>query len=82
MNRRSGIVLCMLVFCALLSGCGCGKKSEKDPAQEQVLEITITPAVTPTLSPSEIDPDAVVTNGSVTMVNEYLAGQGGSGEEE
>lgn len=69
----SGILLCLFA-----GGCGCGKK-EKDPAEEQVLEITITPAVTPTPQPSEINPDAVTTSGDITMVNVYLEQKGDSG---
>lgn len=72
-TRKGRILLLMLaVLCIFLSGCGCGEKKEKDPAEQQVLKITITPAVTPTLAPSEINPDAVVTNGNLTMVNSYL----------
>lgn len=66
----SGLLLC------LFAG-GCGKK-EKDPAEEQVLEITITPVVTPTPQPSKINPDAVTTSGDITMVNVYLEQKGGS----
>lgn len=62
----AGILLCLFA-----GGCGCGKK-ETDPAEEKVLEITITPVVTPTPQPSEINPDAVTTNGDITMINSYL----------
>lgn len=73
-------VLSVLMFCAFLSGCGCGKK-KKDPAAEQVLKISITPEPSPTPKPEEVNQDAVVTNGNITMVNEYLTKQGSSNEE-
>jgi hypothetical protein len=50
--------------------CGCGQK-EKDPSMTEVIKISITPKATPTEEPEKINPDAVVTNGSITMVNEY-----------
>ena len=62
-------VLSVLMFCAFLSGCGCGKK-KKDPAEPS-----------PTPKPEEVNQDAVVTNGNITMVNEYLTKQGSSNEE-
>ena len=73
-------VLSVLMFCAFLPGCGCGKK-KKDPAAEQVLKISITPEPSPTPKPEEVNQDAVVTNGNITMVNEYLTKQGSSNEE-
>lgn len=60
------------LLCTALAGCGCGKK-KTDPASEQVLKISITPEPSPTPAPEEIDPEAVVTNGNLTMVNSYLA---------
>ena len=48
-------------------------KKKTDPASEQVLKISITPEPSPTPAPEEIDPEAVVTNGNLTMVNSYLA---------
>lgn len=68
-----------LLLCLFAGGCGCGKK-ETDPAEEKVLEITITPVVTPTPQPSEINPDAVTTNGDITMVNSYLEQKGSSSQ--
>jgi hypothetical protein len=50
--------------------CGCGQK-EKDPSMTEVMKISITPKATPTEEPERMNPDAVVTNGSITMVNEY-----------
>lgn len=76
MNRRyvrKCLLAAVLLSCSLFSGCGCAK--EKDPESQQVMEITITPDPTPTPDPMEINPDAVVTNGNMTMVNEYLAGE-------
>lgn len=83
--KRTKIICAAAVsalLCASLAGCGCGKK-EKDPASEQVLEISITPEPSPTLAPEEVDPSAVVTNGDITMVNSYLteSGAGGSGKD-
>ena len=74
-------VLSVLFLCVFLSGCGCGKK-KKDPAGEQVLKISITPEPSPTPKPEEVNQDAVVTNGNITMVNEYLTKQGRSTDEE
>lgn len=69
-NRKRLWMTAVLLACSLTSGCGCGK--EQDPEAEKVLEITITPEPTPTPDPLEMDPGAVVTNGNLTMVNEYL----------
>ena len=69
--RKTAAVMTIALLCISAAGCGCGKK-EKDPASEQVLKITITPEPTPTPAPEEINPDAVVTNGNITMVNGYL----------
>ncbi len=74
-------VLSVLFLCVFLSGCGCGKK-KKDPAGEQVLKISITPEPSSTPKPEEVNQDAVVTNGNITMVNEYLTKQGRSTDEE
>lgn len=73
-------VLSVLILCVFLSGCGCGKK-KKDPAAEQVLKISITPEPSPTPKPEEVNQDAVVTNGNITMVNEYLTKQASTHEE-
>lgn len=70
----------MLLLCVFLAGCGCGKK-KKDPASEQVLKITITPEPTVTPKPEELDQSAVVKNGNITMVNEYLVQQSRSGKD-
>lgn len=76
--RKVFLGMAFLLACSLLSGCGCGKKKDEDPNSQEVLKISITPQPTPTPDPVEIRPDSVVTNGNVTMVNEYLAG--GEGE--
>ena len=73
-------VLSVLILCVFLSGCGCGKK-KKDPAAEQVLKNSITPEPSPTPKPEEVNQDAVVTNGNITMVNEYLTKQASTDEE-
>lgn len=58
----------------LLTGCGSKKKNAED---ESVIKISTAPEPTATPAPEEIDPDAVTTNGDLTMVNEYLAENGG-----
>ena len=70
-----GILMMVSILCVCTLFSGCGKEKETDAASTQVLEITITPAVTPTPAPGEVNPDAVITNGNLTMVNEYLAGE-------
>ena len=73
------------IFCltaCLLTGCGCGKAKEKDAMTEEVIKITITPEPTATPVPEQVNPDAVVTNGNVTMVNEYLLQEGQQNGEE
>lgn len=72
-GRKIAIGICLILLCAAVGGCG---KKEKDPATEQVLEISITPIVTPTPKPSETNPDAVTVNGDITMVNTYLLEKG------
>ena len=66
----------LLLICSLLTGCGCGKKKERDKTSEEVVRISITPEVTPTPIPEQVNPDAVVTNGGITMVNQYLVEKG------
>ena len=39
---KTVLILCILVCCVTLAGCGCGKK-KTDPASEQVIKISITP---------------------------------------
>lgn len=62
----------LLLACMLLVFPGCGAK-EKDPTREEIIKISITPMPTATPAPSELAPEAVVTEGNLTMVNEYLA---------
>lgn len=62
----------LLLACMLLVFTGCGAK-EKDPTREEIIKISITPMPTATPAPSELAPEAVVTEGNLTMVNEYLA---------
>ena len=77
-NNFAVIALCIILSCALLSGCG--KKKEVDEASSQVIQISVAPEATPTLAPDQVSSDAVVTNGNMTMVNEYLADQNTSAE--
>ncbi|MEQ2371311.1 hypothetical protein WMO28_10220 [Blautia sp. CLA-JM-H16] len=59
---------------ALLTGCGSKKKTD---AADSVIKISTAPEPTVTPDPKTVDPDAVTTNGNLTMVNEYLAENGG-----
>ena len=69
---KTVLILCILVCCVTLAGCGCGKK-KTDPASEQVLKISIIPTPSLTPEPEQVDSAAVTTNGDVTMVNIYAA---------
>lgn len=71
MKRKIGISF-LLVTLAVSLFCGCGEKKEEDPTKSSVMKITITPQPSPTPQPMEIMPEAVVTEGNLTMVNEYL----------
>mgnify|MGYP002728050745 FL=1 len=61
---------------ALLTGCGSKKKNAEE---ESVIKISTAPEPTATPDPKTVDPDAVTSNGNLTMVNEYLADQSTSG---
>ncbi len=69
-GRKRGWKAGMVIFLGVFLFAGCSR--EKDPAEQQVLEITITPEPTPTPEPAQLDPEAVETTGSLTMVNGYL----------
>lgn len=71
--RKGPAILAVFAAAALLTGCGCGKKEKPDDESTKVMQITITPEVTPTMAPEQVSADAVVTNGKYTMVNQYLA---------
>ena len=43
-----------------------------------MIKISTAPEPTATPDPKTVDPDAVTTNGNLTMVNEYLAENGGA----
>ena len=78
MKKQKKIICTAVVLCTcLLFGSGCGKKKTEDAETSQVIQISIAPeqseAVTPT--PQQTNSAAVVTNGNLTMVNEYLAQQ-------
>lgn len=69
-HKKIYTVISLLVLCCVfLTGCG---KKQTDPASEQVLKITITPEPSPTPAPDQVNSDAVVKNGNITMVNSYL----------
>lgn len=73
-NKKAIITICILAAAAAISGCG--KKSAPDAASSQVIQISVAPEeTTPTPAPDQIDSSAVTTNGNLTMINEYLAGQ-------
>lgn len=59
----------------LLTGCGSKKKTD---AADSVIKISTAPEPTATPDPEKVDPDAVISNGNLTMVNEYLAENGGA----
>lgn len=74
-NKKS-MVMAVVLLLACVFAAGCGSKSGKaDPASEQVLKITITPEPTATPAPDQVNSDAVVQNGNITMVNSYLEQQ-------
>ena len=73
--QKMAAVGAVLLACAVVSGCGCGKAKKPDEKSQGVMEITITPAATPTPDPGQMNPAAVSTNGTLTMVNGYLAEQ-------
>ena len=72
MRKRYRIMAAVFLAAGLFSGCG----GSKDPESTQVIQLTITPEATPTPELSQVNPDAVVTNGSLTMINEYTADHG------
>ena len=72
-NKQKLIILCMILACITISGCG--KEKVVDEASSKVIQISVAPVVTPTPAPDQINADAVATNGNLTMVNGYLAGQ-------
>ena len=64
----------MVALCIAVTGCG--KKKVVDEESSQVIQISLPPVnVTPTPDPEQINADAVVRNGNLTMVNGYLTGQ-------
>lgn len=60
----------MAMSAVLLTGCGSRKKTD---AADSVIKISTAPEPTATPDPKTVDPDAVTSNGNLTMVNEYLA---------
>ena len=71
-NRRAVAILLTGLSCVIIAGCG--KKKELDAASSKVLPITVAaPSNTPSVE--QVDSAAVTTNGNLTMVNEYLAGE-------
>ena len=72
--KQKMIVLCMVLFCTAVTGCG--KEKVVDEESSHVIQISLPPVnVTPTPDPEQVSADAVVTNGNLTMVNGYLTNQ-------
>ena len=72
-GKKTAIVLTVLLAGVMMTGCG---KKAADAKSTQVIQISVAPEeTTPTPAPDQIDSSAVTTNGNLTMVNEYLAGQ-------
>lgn len=73
-NKKKIAILCMVLLSVLTSGCG--KEKTVDEVSSQVIQISVAPVeATPTPAPDQVDSAAVVTNGNLTMVNDYLADQ-------
>ena len=72
-GKKTAIVLTVLLAGVMLTGCG---KKAADAESTQVIQISVAPpSPTSTPAPDQVDSAAVTTNGNLTMVNEYLAGQ-------
>ena len=72
---RGGIMAVgLLVIVIFIGKCACSKKpaGTQDESSMGVMTITVAPSPTPTEVPRQVSSDAAVTNGNVTMVNEYL----------
>lgn len=72
---RGGVMAVGLLLIVIFIGkCACSKKSStpQDESSMGVMTITVAPSPTPTEVPRQVSSDAAVTNGNVTMVNEYL----------
>ena len=75
-GKKTAIVLTVLLAGIMLTGCG---KKAADAESTQVLQISVAPpSPTSTPAPDQVDTAAVTTNGNLTMVNEYLAENGGA----
>ena len=73
-SKQKMIVLCMILLCIAVAGCG--KEKVVDEESSQVIQISLPPVnVTPTPDPQQVSADAVATNGNLTMVNGYLTSQ-------
>ena len=76
-SKRKTVILCMMLFGVLFSGCG--KEKETDEASSKVIQISVAPVeATPTPAPDQVNGAAVTRNGNLTMVNTYLAEQNAS----
>lgn len=76
---RGGIMAVgLLVIVIFIGKCACSKKpaGTQDESSMGVMTITVAPSPTPTEVPRQVSSDAAVTNGNVTMVNEYLVQKG------
>lgn len=75
-NKKALAAACMILAGICVSGCG--RAEEEDAASHEVLKITVAPEPSPTPAPENINPDAVSTNGDMTMINSYLMEKSGS----
>lgn len=75
-GKKTAIVLTVLLAGVMMTGCG---KKTADAKSTQVIQISVAPpSPTSTPAPDQVDSAAVTTNGNLTMVNEYLADQSSS----
>ena len=61
----------VVLFVTVLCLSGCGSKKEQPEETQKVLKISITPQPTPTPAAETLNQDAIVRNGTITMINEY-----------
>ena len=69
-SKKAGCCFCASALCVY--GRMRLRQKEKGSGHQQVLKISITPEPSPAPEPDKMDQKAVVKNGNITMVNEYL----------
>lgn len=67
--KRASLLLLTIMLLSFLSGC---EKKELDPNETEVMKLYLTPVPTPTEAPKVNNPAAVITQGAITYVNEYI----------